>query len=137
MLTSAGATGMTLKFLYRPASASDVSMFQDVQNQLGKIGIKVKGVQASPSDFYTKYLFNPKEAKTGVWDLALSGWGPDWYDNGQLSFFKPLFDGQILPPTSSNFGLFNDPTVTSLIDTASTATRSAQLMPTGSRPTTR
>jgi peptide/nickel transport system substrate-binding protein len=121
MLTSAGATGLTLKFLYRPASATDVSMFQDVQNQLGKIGIKVKGVQASPSDFYTKYLFNPKEAKTGVWDLALSGWGPDWYDNGQLSFFKPLFDGQILPPTSSNFGLFNDPTVTSLISTASTA----------------
>ena len=61
----------------------------------------------------------------GAWDISLAGWGPDWYQNGQLTFFKPLFDGKILPPLSSNFGLFNDPTVNGLIDTASTQTNTS------------
>jgi peptide/nickel transport system substrate-binding protein len=126
MLASAGAANLHLKFLYRPASATSVAMFQDIQNQLGKIGVKVTGVQASPADFYVKYLEKPSSARSGAWDVSLAGWGPDWYQNGQLSFFKPLFDGQILPPLSSNFGLFNDPTVTSLINTASTETNITQ-----------
>ena len=35
--------------------------------------------------------------------------GPDWYGDAAKSFFFPLFDGRVLPPQSSNFGLFNDP----------------------------
>lgn len=125
LLTSSGASNLTLKFLYRPASATSVAMFQDIQNQLGKIGVKVTGVTASPADFYVKYLEKPSSARSGAWDISLAGWGPDWYQNGQLTFFKPLFDGKILPPLSSNFGLFNDPTVNGLIDTASTQTNTS------------
>jgi peptide/nickel transport system substrate-binding protein len=122
LLASAGVKNLTLKFLYRPSSATSTAMFQDIQNQLQKIGVKVTGVTASPEDFYVKYLEKPSAARSGAWDISLAGWGPDWYGNAALSFFTPLFDGKILPPLSSNFGLFNDPKVNALINTASTAT---------------
>jgi peptide/nickel transport system substrate-binding protein len=121
MLADAGADNMTLKFLYRPASPTSTKMYQTIQNDLGEIGIKVKGVQSPDADFYTKYLQVPSVAKEGTWDLSLAGWGPDWYGNAALSFFGPLFDGRVLPPTSSDFGLFNDGTVNSLIDQAKAA----------------
>jgi peptide/nickel transport system substrate-binding protein len=126
LLASAGASHLTLKFLYRPASQSSVSMFQDIQNQLSQVGVTVKGVQASNADFYVKYLEKPSSAQGGAWDVSLAGWGPDWYGNAALSFFKPLFDGRVLPPLSSNFGLFDanktGTPVENLIDQAATAT---------------
>ncbi len=70
------------------------------------------------SDFYTKYLEVPSVAKSGGWDLSLTGWGPDWYGDAAKSFFLPLFDGRTLPPQSSNFGLFNDPNLTPIINNA-------------------
>jgi peptide/nickel transport system substrate-binding protein len=129
LLAAAGAKNLTLKFLYRPSSATSVAMFQDIQNQLSKVGVKVTGVTASNADFYVKYLEAPSTARAGAWDLSLSGWGPDWYGNAALSFFLPLFDGKVLPPLSSNFGLFNDPAVNKLITQASTATSETQSNP--------
>jgi len=125
MLQSAGATNMSLKFLYRPSSTTSKKMFQVVQQDLGAVGVKVTGVPAQDADFYTKYLQKPDSAKAGQWDLSLAGWGPDWYGDAALSFFGPLFDGRILPPQSSDFGLFNDTTVNSCIDQAKAATTSA------------
>jgi peptide/nickel transport system substrate-binding protein len=121
MLQTAGVSNLTLKFLYRPSSPTSTKIFQTVQADLQKAGIKVKGVQSPDADFYTKYLQVPSAARHGVWDLSLAGWGPDWYGNAALSFFGPLFDGRVLPPTSSNFGLFNDATVNGLIDQAKAA----------------
>ena len=50
-------------------------------------------------------------AERGVWDMSLAGWSTDWYGDAAKSFFEPLFNGSVLPPSSSNFGLFNDPTL--------------------------
>src|SRR5665647_290087 len=45
LLASAGySSGLTLKFLYRPASLLSSNMFQTIQSDLGKIGITVVGV---------------------------------------------------------------------------------------------
>jgi peptide/nickel transport system substrate-binding protein len=121
MLSDAGVSGLKLKFLYRPSSESSKKMFQVVQQDLGQIGVKVTGVPAQDADFYTKYLQRPDSAKAGQWDLSLAGWGPDWYGDAALSFFGPLFDGRILPPQSSDFGLFNDDTVNACIDKAKNA----------------
>jgi peptide/nickel transport system substrate-binding protein len=93
-------------------------MFQTIQADLGKLNITVTGVPVPNADFYTKYLEVPSTAKTGVWDLSLAGWSPDWYGNAAASFFPPLFDGRVLPPTSSNFGLFSDPALNPIIDAA-------------------
>ena len=57
-----------------------------------------------------------------VWDLALAQWFPDWYGNGALSFFGPLFSGPpAFPPAGSNFGFYNNPKVNQMIQQASTA----------------
>jgi peptide/nickel transport system substrate-binding protein len=125
LLQAAGVSNLTLKFLYRPASQTSAKMFQTVQADLGQIGVTVTGVGVPNADFYTKYLEVPSTAKNGTWDLSLAGWGPDWYGDAAASFFSPLFDGRILPPTSSNYGLFNDPKVNSLIDQALTAPNAA------------
>jgi len=122
MLAANGASHLTLTFLYRPSSTTSTKMFQTVQADLKKVGVTVKGLGAGDAPFYTKYLQNPDSAKRGDWDLSLAGWGPDWYGNAALSFFSPLFDGRVLPPTSSDFGLFNDPTLNNLIDQAAKAT---------------
>jgi len=122
MLQAAGVTNMSLKFLYRPTSVSSTKMFQVVQQDLGAVGVKVTGEPVPDADFYTKYLQKPQSARSGQWDLSLAGWGPDWYGDAALSFFGPLFDGRILPPQSSDFGLFNDPTTNACIDKAKAAT---------------
>ncbi|HWE55041.1 MAG TPA: ABC transporter substrate-binding protein, partial [Acidimicrobiales bacterium] len=107
MLAAAGASHLTLKFLYRPASVSSSKIFQTLQSDLAAVGITLQGVGVPNADFYTKYLEVPTQAKTGVWDLSLAGWSPDWYGDAAKSFFEPLFDGRISPPTSSNFGLYD------------------------------
>jgi peptide/nickel transport system substrate-binding protein len=123
LLQAAGATNLTLKFLYRPASQVNSSMFQTVQAELGAIGVKVTGVGVPNSDFYTKYLEVPSTGKSGAWDLSLAGWSPDWYGDAAKSFILPLFTGT--PPSSSNFGQFNDPNLTPLINSALNATTTA------------
>jgi peptide/nickel transport system substrate-binding protein len=123
LLGAAGhADGLTLKILYRNASEGATKTFQTVQQDLGKAGIKVVGVPSPNADFYTKYLQVPTVAKRGVWDLAISGWGPDWYGNAALSFFGPLFNGEAAyPPVGSNFGFYTNSEVDSLITKASAA----------------
>src|SRR5206468_1127430 len=118
LLKQAGVSGLTLKFLYRPSSVTAKKMFQTVQQDLSGIGVKVTGFGVPDADFYTKYLQKPESAQKGQWDLSLAGWGPDWYGDAGLSFFAPLFDGRVKPPTSSDFGLFNDATVNACIDKA-------------------
>jgi peptide/nickel transport system substrate-binding protein len=120
MLQAAGATNLSLKFLYRPAEQISSSMFQTLQAQLSAVGVHVSGVGVPNADFYTKYLEVPSVAKGGGWDVSLAGWGPDWYGDAAKSFFLPLFTGT--PPSTSNFGLFSDPNLTPLINSALSAT---------------
>ena len=121
LLASAGyPNGLTLKMLYRPQETTSLKMFQTIQADLSKIGVTVKGVGVPTADFYVKYLEVPSVAKRGVWDISLSGWGPDWYGDAATSFFKPLLYGApSYPPQGSNFGFYNNPTVSSLITKAS------------------
>jgi peptide/nickel transport system substrate-binding protein len=128
MLASAGyANGLTLKMLYRPSSSLSSKIFQTLQADLATIGVKVTGLGVPSADFYTKYLEVPSVAHRGTWDISLAGWGPDWYNDGAVSFFKPLYYGAAAyPPTGSNFGFYNNPSVNSLITkAASEATASA------------
>ncbi|MEV5965244.1 ABC transporter substrate-binding protein [Kribbella sp. NPDC051952] len=119
LLAEAGYPNLTLKFLYRNASEGSSKSFQTIQQDLSKAGITVTGVPSPNADFYVKYLQVPDVAKRGVWDLSLSSWGADWYGNGALSFFNPLFSGEpSFPPVGSNFGLYNDPETNTLIQQA-------------------
>jgi peptide/nickel transport system substrate-binding protein len=119
LLAEAGFPHLNLKFLYRNASEGSSKAFQTIQQDLSKAGITVTGVPSPNADFYVKYLQVPSVAKRGVWDLSLAGWGADWYGNGALSFFNPLFSGEpSFPPVGSNFGLYNSATTNGLINQA-------------------
>jgi peptide/nickel transport system substrate-binding protein len=128
LLTEAGfPNGFTLKFLYRPTSQSSTKGFQTIQQDLTKVGVKVVGVPSPSADFYTKYLEVPTVALRGVWDLSLAGWGTDWFGNGALSFFKPLFSGKTsFPPVGSNFGMYDSAAANTAINAAVNATSDAE-----------
>jgi peptide/nickel transport system substrate-binding protein len=119
--------GVTLKFLYRNASEGSSKTFATVQQDLKPLGITVVGVPVPNADFYTKYLQVPSVAKRGVWDLSLAGWGADWYGNGALSFFNPLFSGRpSFPPQGSNYSFYASATTDRLISEAISATTEDQ-----------
>jgi peptide/nickel transport system substrate-binding protein len=122
-LAAAGyPNGLSLKMLYRNSSQGSSKTFQTVQQDLSKIGVTVVGVPSPNADFYTKYLQVPTVARRGVWDLAIAGWGSDWYGNAALSFFNPLFYGKAaFPPNGSNFGLYDNPAANTLIEQAGSA----------------
>jgi len=127
MLAAAGASNLTLKFLYYTTSAVQPKDLQTLQSNLGAIGIKVVGVPVTEKDFYTKHLYKPAQAKAGDWDFAEAGWIPDWFSDGAKTYFIPLFTG--LPPTTSNFGLFDDPKMNTLIQNALNAPNDAASAP--------
>jgi peptide/nickel transport system substrate-binding protein len=117
-----GGRRLTLKLLYVSNFDYQVKMFQTLQADLGKAGITVQGVGVPNADFFTKYLEVPSVAHRGVWDLALTSWYPDWYGNGALSFFQPLFSGPpSYPPNGSNFGFYNSAATNNLIQQAEQA----------------
>lgn len=127
MLASAGFTPshkLTLKYLYRADSQGGTKLFENVQSQLDALGsVNVVGVPTNQSDFYGKYLYataSPTPASKGVWDFTGAGWSPDWYGNGAVTWFNPLFSspGGFPANGGSNFGYFSDPTVNSLIKQA-------------------
>src|SRR6185437_5989318 len=132
MLAAAGFTPshkLTLKYLYRSDSQGSVKMFTNLQSQLNALGsVNFVGLPTNQSDFYGKYLQVASVAQKGVWDMVGAGWSPDWYGNGTLTWMNPLFSSPGGYPSNggSNFGLFNDPTVNSLIKQALAQTDSAQ-----------
>jgi peptide/nickel transport system substrate-binding protein len=123
LLAAAGyPDGLTLKFLYRNETEASRKMFETVQQDLSAIGVDVEGVPSPNADFYTEYLQVPEVAERGVWDMSLSGWGPDWYGDAALSFFNPLFSGEpSFPPIGSNFAFYDNPAANDLIGQAATS----------------
>jgi peptide/nickel transport system substrate-binding protein len=126
LLASAGVKNLTLKFLYASGSTTNAKQFQVIQGELSQVGVTAKPLVVPDADKFTKYLEVPSNDRRGVFDVAFTGWLPDWYGEAALSFFTPLFDGRALPPNSSNFGLYNDPITNTLIDKAKAATSVAQ-----------
>lgn len=122
LLSQSGTSAPTIKILYRNASQGSTKVFQTVQQQLTEAGFKVEGVSSPNADFYTKYLQVPSVAKRGVWDIAVGGWGADWFGNAATSFFGPLWSGEpSYPPIGSNYGFYNDAKTNALIKQASQA----------------
>jgi peptide/nickel transport system substrate-binding protein len=131
-LAAAGASNLTLKFLYRPASSASKALFTTIQQQLQQVGVTVTGVGVPNADFYTKYLEVPSVAKAGTWDISLAGWSPDWYGDAAQSYFAPLFygndgkDGSAYPPNGSDFGFYNSSALNALIVKAGATTDPTQ-----------
>ena len=128
MLAAAGVPHLNLKFLYRQSVAAQKD-FQTLQALLSQVGITLTGIGVPSGQFYGKYMNPGTPAKQGAWDIADAGWGPDWFPNGAKSWFLPTLDGNSLPPNSSNYGFFNDPTLNSDIDQALNAASESAAIP--------
>jgi peptide/nickel transport system substrate-binding protein len=113
---------LKLKLLYQAGSPVQTKIFQTIQYDLSQVGVTVSGVGVPTADIYTKYLFVPTDAKTGVWDMALDQWYPDWYGNNAVNYFYPIFDSASEAPAGANMNLYSDPAVDKLISEGSTAT---------------
>jgi len=96
---------------------------QSVQASLRRAGFDVELFAYSSSDLYGRLLPNAQNAERGEWDIALTGWLPDWYGvNNGRSVFSPLFDGRQLGHISMNYGLYSNPRNDAAIDRALDAT---------------
>jgi peptide/nickel transport system substrate-binding protein len=120
LLASAGFTAsskLTLKLLYRSDSQGSTKDYLNIQSQLSSLGVvNVVGKPVSATDFYSKYLYDlssPTPTSQGAWDLALTGWGPDWYGDSAVSWFNPLLasPGGFPANGGSNFGYFSSSAV--------------------------
>ena len=130
MLAAAGFTAshpLRLKLLYRSDSQGNTKAFTNIASQLNTLGsVTVTGVPTSESDFYGKYLLapgspdNPAPAYQGVWDLAVPGFGPDWFGNSAVTWFNPLFlsPGGFPANGGVNFGYFSSAAVNTTINQA-------------------
>lgn len=122
MLAQAGyPNGLTLTDLYR-TSGKHPDVYQSVQADLAKCGVKVIGKPSAASDYYGKYLSNPTSSKAGAWDISEPGWVPDWFGNNGRAIIEPLFDGRTYGPGSTDWGDYNNPTVNADIDKALAST---------------
>ncbi len=122
MLAAAGYPhGLTLTDVYR-TSGKHPDVYQSVQADFAKCGVKVVGKPSAASDYYGKYLSDPTAAKAGVWDISEPGWVPDWYGNNGRAILEPLFDGRTYGPGSTDWGDYDNPKVNASIDAALAAT---------------
>jgi ABC-type transport system substrate-binding protein len=124
LLKQAGyANGLAIKFL---SSTLDPSprLAQALQSSLNAGGFKVEIISVTQADFYAKYLYVPSTAKRDVWDIGLSGWVPDWFGNNGRSVLQPLFTGA--GPGSTDFGGYDNPVTSRLVESALTAKSQAE-----------
>jgi peptide/nickel transport system substrate-binding protein len=125
MLAAAGYPhGLTLTDVYR-TSGKHPDVYQSVQADFAKCGVKVVGKPSAASDYYGKYLSDPTAAKKGVWDISEPGWVPDWYGDNGRAIVEPLFDGRTYGPGSTDWGDYNNDQVNADIDKALAATNKA------------
>jgi ABC-type transport system substrate-binding protein len=124
MLARAGhPQGLSLSLAY-PINGQMPLAAQSVQASLARSGIDLHLVPLNTNDFYSRLLMNPQNASQGKWDLALTGWIPDWFGkNNGRSVIAPLFDGRHLGLNTQNYGGYQSQEVNAAIDRAIAAPR--------------
>ncbi len=122
LLTDAGyPDGLSLRMAYARSSTYPIEA-QALQASLARAGINVTLTSYPASDLWGRLLPNSQNARRGEWDLALTGWVPDWFgaSNGR-SVISPLFDGRQLGHMTQNFGMYANPKTDAAIDRALSA----------------
>ena len=109
--------GLTLKLVFRnrdihPETADCVRM------ALARAGVQVQLLPAPIEEFFANYLASAQAARTGAWDIALTGWEADWNGNNARNYLQPLFDSSMVSESDdwgTNFGRYSSELVNDLI----------------------
>jgi peptide/nickel transport system substrate-binding protein len=118
LLAEAGyRDGLTLRLVYRnrdihPATA------EAVRSALARAGVRVELVPAPIEEFFASYLGSAQAARAGAWDIALTGWEPDWNGNNARVYLQALFDSSTVSDNDdwgTNFGHYSNPRVNALL----------------------
>jgi peptide/nickel transport system substrate-binding protein len=119
LLAEAGyPSGIRLRVAFPTDSTYPIEA-QSAQASLRRAGFDVELYPYSSSDFWGRLLPNVENAQRGEWDLAYTGWIPDWYGaNNGRSVIVSLYDGRQLGNMSQNYGRYDSPAVNSAIDRA-------------------
>ncbi|GAA4071981.1 ABC transporter substrate-binding protein [Actinomadura miaoliensis] len=124
LLAEAGyPEGLTLRLVFRDADIHPETA-ETVKVALARAGIRVKTVPASINEFFDDYLSSSSAAREGAWDIALTGWEPDWYGNNARTYLQPLFGSRGVADNGdwgSNFGRYRNEKVDDLLDAALTS----------------
>jgi peptide/nickel transport system substrate-binding protein len=120
LLAAAGAQHLHLALLhkYDVSSPSIDRLIQVLTDQLRALGIRVNLIDEA-SDYSDQRTV--RNTRKGFWDLTIEGWEPDWPGNAAGPFFRGFLDGRVLPPTSQDHGLYDNPALSALIDRAEQA----------------
>jgi len=124
LLAEAGyPNGISLTLAYPILNSFPIAA-QSLQASLKRAGIALRLLPSTGGDFWARLLSNPENARRGEWDLALTGWVPDWFgQNNGRSVIAPLFDGRHFGRNSQNYGGYQNSAVDEAIDRATTAPR--------------
>lgn len=99
LLAEAGyPDGLTLKMPFR-SRAGDSEIAQTIQASLEKAGFTIELVPVNPTDYYSKFLVDRDATAAGVWDIAPTGWTPDWQGGAARSVFQPQYTFTGAPQT--------------------------------------
>lgn len=91
LLAEAGyPDGITLKMPYRNQNNMP-EIAQTIQAAMAEAGITLDLTPVTASDYYSKFMTNPRNTQEGAWDIAPVGWAPDWVGGAARSVFQPQF----------------------------------------------
>jgi peptide/nickel transport system substrate-binding protein len=111
--------GLTLRYLY-PNDSINSPEFTSIQASLKRCRIKLIGEPQSGDTYFTSLGDTRQTDKRGTFDLATTGWFPDWFGNNGRNIIATLFQTRCVLNTN-NYGCFSSPTVDKLIHAAETA----------------
>ncbi|MEU4636537.1 ABC transporter substrate-binding protein [Micromonospora chalcea] len=121
LLADAGyPDGLTLKLVYRDRDIHPETA-RVVRSAAARAGITLDLVPAGITELFGTYLGRADGAREGRWDVALSGWEPDWHGNNARVYLQALFDSSGVSGNDdwgSNFGHYRNEVVNEHIDAA-------------------
>jgi peptide/nickel transport system substrate-binding protein len=127
LLAEAGyADNLKIKMPFRN-QYPDSSVAQTIQASLKRAGIEVEMVPVTATDFYSKYMINRDNTRSGGWDIAPVGWSPDWAGGAARSVFQALFTFDGVTPQTYNYINYNNPSANELAKKAYAATSADQV----------
>jgi peptide/nickel transport system substrate-binding protein len=119
LLAEAGyPDGLTLRLVFRDRDIHPETA-EAVKTAMARAGIHLELAGVSIGELFADYF----HSSAGRWDIALTGWEPDWYGNNARTYLQPLFDSRGVAQDGdwgSNFGHYRSEKVNALLDAALT-----------------
>ena len=116
--------GFTTKYAYSTPDATNGKSFQNIQDSLAKVGIKVSPATTSAENYYSTFIGSPSNVKKQGLGLMAAGWGADFPT--LYGFYQNIVNGStIRDPGTSNYASIDDSTVNKILDDTGAPTTTA------------